>query len=160
MDYSPPGSSVHRISQTRIMEWVAISFFRGSFWPRDQTLISCIGTWILYHWANCRKVTGTYGNFRQIEKDIYSNRIRIGSRILQLGEDSLGRISAPFPASQPVTAWTYTAVHIFCISICRKTRWDLVSKWIFYKVNRFQCTGEVFLFKEILLRILWQRTLS
>ena len=30
MDYSPPGSSVHRISQARILEWVAISSSRGS----------------------------------------------------------------------------------------------------------------------------------
>ena len=30
MDCSPPGSSVHGISQTRILEWVAISFSRGS----------------------------------------------------------------------------------------------------------------------------------
>ena len=28
MDYSPPGSSVHGISQARILEWVAISFSR------------------------------------------------------------------------------------------------------------------------------------
>ena len=35
MDCSPPDSSVHRISQARILEWVAISFSRGSFWPRD-----------------------------------------------------------------------------------------------------------------------------
>ena len=39
---SPPGSSVHGISQARILEWVAISFSRGSFWPRDQTQVSCI----------------------------------------------------------------------------------------------------------------------
>ena len=34
-------------------ECVAISFSRGSSWPRDQTSISvsCIGRWILYHWA-------------------------------------------------------------------------------------------------------------
>ena len=31
MDYNPPGSSVHGISQARILEWVAISFSRGSF---------------------------------------------------------------------------------------------------------------------------------
>ena len=30
MDCSPPGSSVHGISQARILEWVAISFSRGS----------------------------------------------------------------------------------------------------------------------------------
>ena len=29
MDYSPPGSSVHEISQGRILEWVAVSFSRG-----------------------------------------------------------------------------------------------------------------------------------
>ena len=46
MDCSPPGSSVHVILQVRILEWVAISFFRGSSWPRDRTHISyitCIG---------------------------------------------------------------------------------------------------------------------
>ena len=32
---SPPGSSVPTISQARILEWVAISFSRGSSWPRD-----------------------------------------------------------------------------------------------------------------------------
>ena len=37
MNYSPPGSSVHGIFQTRILEWVSISFSRGSCWPRDQT---------------------------------------------------------------------------------------------------------------------------
>ena len=42
MDCSPPGSSVHRIFQARILEWVAISFFRGSSWPRDWTLVSCV----------------------------------------------------------------------------------------------------------------------
>ena len=42
---------VHGISQARILEWVAISFSRGSFWPRDWTHISYIGRWILYHWA-------------------------------------------------------------------------------------------------------------
>ena len=52
MDCSPPGSSVHEISQARIVEWVTISFSGGSFWPKDQThvsWISCIGRQILYH---------------------------------------------------------------------------------------------------------------
>ena len=51
MDYSPSGSFVHGILQARIQEWVAISFSRGSFWPRDRTHVSCIGRWVLYHWA-------------------------------------------------------------------------------------------------------------
>ena len=49
--WTMPGSSVHGISQARILEWVAISFSRGSSWPRDQTHVSCIGRQILYHWA-------------------------------------------------------------------------------------------------------------
>ena len=37
MDSNLSGSSVHGIFQERILEWVAISFFRGSSQPRDQT---------------------------------------------------------------------------------------------------------------------------
>ena len=42
VDCSPPGSSVHGISQARILEWVAISFSRGSSWAQDGTHISCL----------------------------------------------------------------------------------------------------------------------
>ena len=48
MDCSPPGSSVHGIFQVRILEWVAISFSRGSSWPRYWSWVSFIGRWILY----------------------------------------------------------------------------------------------------------------
>ena len=34
---SPPGSSLHRILQTRMLEWVGLPFSRGSSWPRDTT---------------------------------------------------------------------------------------------------------------------------
>ena len=51
MNCSLPGSSVHWISQARILEWVAISFSRGSSWPREWTHISCIGRRILERWA-------------------------------------------------------------------------------------------------------------
>ena len=53
MDHSPVGFSIHRISQARILETVAISFFRRSSQPRDQTHISCIGRQIFFfnHWA-------------------------------------------------------------------------------------------------------------
>ena len=42
MDYSPPGSSIHGIFQVRLLEWVAISFCRGSSWPRDWNWVSHI----------------------------------------------------------------------------------------------------------------------
>ena len=44
MDCSLPGSSVHKILQARILEWVAISFSRGSSWPRDWTCISWVSS--------------------------------------------------------------------------------------------------------------------
>ena len=52
MDCNPPGSSVHGISQARILEWVDISYSRRSSWRRDWARVSCIscaGRWILYH---------------------------------------------------------------------------------------------------------------
>ena len=42
MDHSLPGSSVHGISQVRILECIAISFSRGSSRPRNRTHVSCI----------------------------------------------------------------------------------------------------------------------
>ena len=44
MDYSPSGSSVHRILQARIQEWVAIPFSKGSSQSRDWTRVSCIAS--------------------------------------------------------------------------------------------------------------------
>ena len=37
-----PGSSVCGIFQARVLEWVVISFSRGSSWPRDRTRVSQI----------------------------------------------------------------------------------------------------------------------
>ena len=48
---SPPGSSVHRIFQARILEWVAISFSRGSSWRRDQTRLPCTAGRFFTNWA-------------------------------------------------------------------------------------------------------------
>ena len=42
MDHRLPGFFVHGILYARIMEWVVISFFRVSSWPRDWTQVSCI----------------------------------------------------------------------------------------------------------------------
>ena len=54
MDCSPPGSSVHRLLQIRIMEWIAIPSSRGSSQgsqPRDQTQVSCIAGRFFTIWA-------------------------------------------------------------------------------------------------------------
>ena len=42
------------LGQARMLEWVAMPSCRGSFQPRDWihvSYISCIGRWVLYHWA-------------------------------------------------------------------------------------------------------------
>ena len=51
MDCSLSDSSVHGIFQARVLEWVAISFSRGSSQPRDQTRISCIAGRRFTVWA-------------------------------------------------------------------------------------------------------------
>ena len=57
VDCGPPGSSVHGILQGRILEWVTISFSRGSSRPRDWT---CIGGRRFNLWLKSREVTGPY----------------------------------------------------------------------------------------------------
>ena len=47
MDCSQPGSSVHGLSQARILELAAFSFSRGSSRPKNQTCVSCLGRWII-----------------------------------------------------------------------------------------------------------------
>ena len=51
MDCSPPGSSVHGILQARILEWGAISYFRGSSQHRDRTHVSFTAGWFFTVWA-------------------------------------------------------------------------------------------------------------
>ena len=50
-DHSQPGSSLLGIFQAGILEWVAISSFRGSSQPRDQTRVFCIDRWIFHPWV-------------------------------------------------------------------------------------------------------------
>ena len=71
MDYSPPGSSVHGILYTRILEWTAMPSSRGSSPPSDQTLISsvsCIAGRFFTGWAireaHTEKVDGN--NYRHV----------------------------------------------------------------------------------------------
>ena len=56
-------SSLHGISQARILEWVASSYSRASSQPWDQTCIPwscCIGTWILYHLSHLGIICGKW----------------------------------------------------------------------------------------------------
>ena len=56
MDCSLPGFSIHGILQARILEWVTISFSRGSSRPRDRTRVFCIGGFNLWATREAPKI--------------------------------------------------------------------------------------------------------
>ena len=58
MDCSLPGFSIHGIFQARVLEWVALSFTRGSSLPRDRTQVSvlCYVTSVVSDFATSRTV--------------------------------------------------------------------------------------------------------
>ena len=63
-----PCSSVHRISQARVLEWVAISSSRLGSQPRDQThisCVSCIGRQVLYYCATWQVYAFVYLNLSE-----------------------------------------------------------------------------------------------
>ena len=61
VDCSLPGSSIHGIHQGRILEWVAISFSRGSSRPRYQTCVSCTAGRHFTLWATREGVVSKKG---------------------------------------------------------------------------------------------------
>ena len=65
-DYSLPGSSVHGILPSRILEWVATPFSRRSSWPGDQTQVSCIAGRFFTIWANREAQPKKYPNLKKL----------------------------------------------------------------------------------------------
>ena len=68
----------------KILEWVVISFYRGSSWPRDRTHVSCIGRQILYFWVTWEALFEIYVN--ESHSVVYDSLWRHGHtvhRILQ-----------------------------------------------------------------------------
>ena len=68
MDCSPPGSSVHGMSQARTLEWFSISFSRGSSWSRNRIFLTaeslgkpCQRWWVC---ANQTNLTGTFSKMK------------------------------------------------------------------------------------------------
>ena len=79
MDCSPPGSSVHRILQARILEWVAMSFSRGSstwqadslpFEPPGKTFLQCYRSKpeALKQWQQTPRATEKWGLAQEKKK--------------------------------------------------------------------------------------------
>ena len=71
VDCSPPGSSVHGIFQAVVLEWAAISFSRGSSWPRDQTQVSHIVDRCFTIWATRENYHRWLKNPTTISAELY-----------------------------------------------------------------------------------------
>ena len=65
-DCSPPGSSIHGILQARILEWVPISFSRGSSRPRDWTRVSHTADRLFTIWATGKPYSLQTGRQRKL----------------------------------------------------------------------------------------------
>ena len=83
MDCSPPGSSVHGILQARILEWVAISFSRGSSRPRDWTQVSHIAG-IRFNLRATREALDTGKDWGQKEKGPVLESVLYGRAIVSV----------------------------------------------------------------------------
>ena len=67
------GSPIHGIFQARLLEWVAISFSRGSSWPRNQTQVSCIAGRRFTIWATKLKHICINQNKNHYNQHIFAN---------------------------------------------------------------------------------------
>ena len=68
MDCSLPGSSIHGIFQARVLEWVSISFSRGSSQPRDPTWVSRTSGRRFTIWATREANAGDTGSIPGLER--------------------------------------------------------------------------------------------
>ena len=72
MDCSLSGSSIHGIFQARVLEWIAISFSRGSSWPRNRTQVSHIADSYLTAWASREAVTSKTKSILRQESPVFA----------------------------------------------------------------------------------------
>ena len=131
MDCSLPGSSIHGILQARILEWVAISFSRGSFWPGDRTWVSHISGRRLNLWATREAMQETLGWEDPLEKEmaiqpsILAWRMPWMEELRGLQSMGLQRVGHDWATSLSQTYFSVTLiiknehiiVCIFCLSI-------------------------------------------
>ena len=73
---SLPGSSVHGILQARILEWAAISFSRGTSWPRNWTHVSHTAGRCFTNWAMWEAHTNFYLSEKLLKHfKVYYNQV-------------------------------------------------------------------------------------
>ena len=96
-------------SQARILEWVAVSFLRGSSPPMDQTHVSCIGRRIFfffYHWAT-REAQSNYAPIKKKsfpQDDVWGGQKLFGESLQGLSGGVQG-LSGLSPGTWPMARW-------------------------------------------------------
>jgi len=118
MDCSPPGTSVNGIFQAKVLEWVAISFSRGSAWPWDWTQVSRIAVRRFTLWAT-REAHNVY-------QKLY---IPLGfpddSVVKNFPDNTRGTLLIPGSGRHPLEKETATHLSPWCH---KRVRHDLVTK--------------------------------
>ena len=129
MDCSLPGFSVHGIFQARVLQWVAISFSRGSSRPRDWTLGSSIADRRFTIWAT--REAGAYQKMdfsgpRLLHLPIHrkiTKFINLRSSFLSLINDNL--LLFQF--------YLFTPIHTFCPFIVQEVLgYHSLLQWIMF----------------------------
>ena len=106
MDCSPSGSSVHGVLQVRILEWVAISFSRGSSQLRDRTQVSRISGRLFTNWTTREAL-----KINKQKKLKQSQGIIIMTSQVLLWRSSWRRRETPFLVWQELSQWEMVIVH-------------------------------------------------
>ena len=119
------GSSVHGISQARILEWVAISSSSVSWQPRDWTQVSsvsCIGRQILHHWVS------------RLKRPTQPQELHLSASWSAPTEASNQRLlSRPISVCQPLEKYlsaTLSATISRLISTCQRLYQHLSAAWL------------------------------
>ena len=103
MDCNLPGSSVHGILQARMLEWVAISYFRGSSPPGDGTQVFYIAGRFFTVWAT--------GEAQCLYSSV--NILTVLHSILKIGQDRKFYMMCILPQFKKIQMQNYKTSNIF-----------------------------------------------
>ena len=119
---SPPGSSVHGVVQSRILEWVAIPFSRGSSQLRDWTWVSCIADRLFIIWGTREALPDC--TWDQIRQTIILPLIKI------LQQYSISpRVKSVYVGVLDVFVCYIVVVFSSLLCFCGRWQWPAVNSW-------------------------------
>ena len=113
LDCSPPGSSVHGFLLARLLDWVAISFSRGSSQPRTRTQGSCTAGRFFTIWATREALSSSKWLYVFLSQHTVTEEVNIGPLRLRLR----GRVMVYARHGGPglfrlFNLWIVTSLHI------------------------------------------------